>query len=163
MQGIKPASLGKVNNPEVKQFIEKCLVPASIRLPAVELLKDTFLASENQKEHVCNPLQLPNIIPKGMNLPQSEPHPMDIDLNYKKLSESSFTKSSIETRFLTLELKQFTENNEFRLRGEKNEDNTISLTLRIVDRNGKLICYGIRDRFCSLCCDLIMLCLYQVT
>ncbi|XP_044486524.1 serine/threonine-protein kinase WNK8-like isoform X2 [Mangifera indica] len=134
--GIKPASLGKVNNPEVKQFIEKCLVPASIRLPAVELLKDTFLASENQKEHVCNPLQLPNIIPKGMNLPQSEPHPMDIDLNYKKLSDSSFTKSSIETRFLTLELKQFTENNEFRLRGEKNEDNTISLTLRIVNRKG---------------------------
>ncbi|XP_031262712.1 serine/threonine-protein kinase WNK8 isoform X2 [Pistacia vera] len=134
--GIKPASLGKVNNPQIKQFIEKCLVPASLRLRAVELLKDPFLACENPKEHVCNPLQLPNIVPMEMNLPQSETHPMDIDLNYKKLSDSSFAKSNNDTRFLTLELQQFTENKEFRLRGEKNDDNTISFTLRIVDRSG---------------------------
>ncbi|XP_058735661.1 serine/threonine-protein kinase WNK8-like [Vicia villosa] len=38
--GVKPAALAKVNDPEVKQFIEKCLVPASMRLPASELLKD---------------------------------------------------------------------------------------------------------------------------
>lgn len=50
--GIKPASLGKVNDPQVKQFIEQCLVPASMRLPATELLKDPFLATENPKEVV---------------------------------------------------------------------------------------------------------------
>ncbi|CAK9169337.1 unnamed protein product [Ilex paraguariensis] len=44
--GIKPAALGKVEDPQVKQFIERCLVPASQRLSAAELLQDPFLSSE---------------------------------------------------------------------------------------------------------------------
>ena len=126
LQGIKPASLGKVNDPQVKQFIEKCLLPASMRLPAVELLKDPFLLAETPKEVASGPLQLPNLIPKLVNLIQSEPHPMDIDPNCKKLLVNSSTKSIKETpRFSTLELQCFTENNEFRLKWEKNDDNTI--------------------------------------
>ncbi|KAL0283296.1 UNVERIFIED_CONTAM: putative serine/threonine-protein kinase WNK4 [Sesamum angustifolium] len=31
-KGVKPAALGKVSSPEVKEFIEKCLAPASQRL-----------------------------------------------------------------------------------------------------------------------------------
>ncbi|KAK1564456.1 hypothetical protein Q3G72_003684 [Acer saccharum] len=136
--GIKPASLGKVNNPQVKQFIEKCLVPASERLPAMELLKDPFLALETPKEPICNPLQLLDLVPKLTNLPMSEPHPMDIDTNCKKLSVCSSAKSNIENPlFSTLELQLFTENNKFWLRGEKKDDNTISLTLRIVDECGR--------------------------
>ncbi|KAJ8766905.1 hypothetical protein K2173_011723 [Erythroxylum novogranatense] len=41
--GMKPASLNKVSNPQMKDFIEKRLAPASERLPANELLKDSFL------------------------------------------------------------------------------------------------------------------------
>ncbi|KAJ8899543.1 hypothetical protein K2173_018517 [Erythroxylum novogranatense] len=41
--GVKPASLNKVRDPEMKDFIEKCLAPASERLPANELLKDFSL------------------------------------------------------------------------------------------------------------------------
>ncbi|KAI9084019.1 hypothetical protein K1719_034015 [Acacia pycnantha] len=44
--GIKPADLGKVNDPQVRPFIEKCLVSASMRLPASELLKDPLLSTE---------------------------------------------------------------------------------------------------------------------
>ncbi|XVF12901.1 hypothetical protein REPUB_Repub08aG0159700 [Reevesia pubescens] len=136
--GIKPASLGKVNDPQVKQFIEKCLLPASMRLPAVELLKDPFLLAETPKEVASGPLQLPNLLPKLVNLIQSEPHPMDIDPNCKKLLVNSSTKIIKETpRFSTLELQRFTEKNEFRLKGEKNDDNTISLTLRIADQCGR--------------------------
>ncbi|KAB2093633.1 hypothetical protein ES319_A02G105600v1 [Gossypium barbadense] len=131
--GIKPASLGKVNDPQVKQFIEKCLLPASIRLPAAELLKDPFLLAETAKEVRGGPLQLPNVMPQLVNLIQSEPHPMDIDPNCKKLTKSINTAP----RSSTLELQCFTENNEFRLKGEKNDDNTISLTLRIADRYGR--------------------------
>ncbi|XWS50144.1 hypothetical protein CRYUN_Cryun12cG0063700 [Craigia yunnanensis] len=135
--GIKPASLGKVNDPQVKQFIEKCLLPVSMRLPAVELLKDPFLLAETPKEVASGPLQLPNLMSKLVKLIQSEPHPMDIDPNCKKLLVTS-TKSIKETpHFSTLELKCFTENNEFRLKGEKNDDNTISLTLRIADQCGR--------------------------
>ncbi|XP_056689248.1 probable serine/threonine-protein kinase WNK11 isoform X2 [Spinacia oleracea] len=43
--GVMPASLSKVTNPEMKKFIESCLVPASSRPSAKQLLKDPFLAS----------------------------------------------------------------------------------------------------------------------
>ncbi|XVF53142.1 hypothetical protein PTKIN_Ptkin05aG0076700 [Pterospermum kingtungense] len=136
--GIKPASLGKVNDPQVKQFIEKCLLPASLRLPAVELLKDPFLSTETPKEVSSGPLQLSDLIPKSLNLIQSESHPMDIDPNCKKLLVNSSTKSIKETpQFSTLELQCSTENEEFRLKGEKIDDNTISLTLRIADQCGR--------------------------
>ncbi|XP_052482966.1 serine/threonine-protein kinase WNK8 isoform X2 [Gossypium raimondii] len=137
--GIKPASLGKVNDPQVKQFIEKCLLPASIRLPAAELLKDPFLLAETAKDVRGGPLQLPNVMPQLVNLIQPEPHPMDIvhpmdiDPNCKKLTKSI----NAAPRSSTLELQCFIENNEFRLKGEKNDDHTISLTLRIADRYGR--------------------------
>ncbi|KAF2298045.1 hypothetical protein GH714_007936 [Hevea brasiliensis] len=135
--GVKPASLGKVSDPQVKQFIEKCLVPVSMRLTASELLKDPFLATENSKEIVSVSFGIPDLVSKEVKLLQSESHPMDIDI-IKKLSIGSCTKSIIDEvlPISNLELHRFTENNEFRLRGEKNDDNTISLTLRIVKRCG---------------------------
>ncbi|CAN1299696.1 Serine/threonine-protein kinase WNK8 [Linum perenne] len=63
--GIKPASLAKVDKPQVKEFIEKCLVPAAVRLPAVELLKDPFLATESPKEVICDSLQLSSLMITG--------------------------------------------------------------------------------------------------
>lgn len=47
--GIKPASLDKVCYPELKEFIEKCLVPANQRISARELLEDPFLAPKSQE------------------------------------------------------------------------------------------------------------------
>ncbi|KAK8521024.1 hypothetical protein V6N12_004943 [Hibiscus sabdariffa] len=127
--GIKPASLGKVNDSQIKQFIEKCLLPASMRLPAVELLKDPFLLAETPKEAASGPL---------VNLIQAEPHLMEIDPNCKTLLVNSSTRDVKEApRFSSLELQCFTENNEFRLKGEKNDDNTVSLTLRISDQCGR--------------------------
>ncbi|TKY51155.1 Serine/threonine-protein kinase WNK1 [Spatholobus suberectus] len=43
VSGKKPEALYKVNNPEVKQFVEKCLATVSLRLSAKELLEDPFL------------------------------------------------------------------------------------------------------------------------
>ncbi|KAL0435376.1 UNVERIFIED_CONTAM: putative serine/threonine-protein kinase WNK7 [Sesamum radiatum] len=50
ISGIKPAALGKVKDPEVKEMIEKCLLPASLRPSAAQLLKDPFFSSEIQTE-----------------------------------------------------------------------------------------------------------------
>lgn len=50
--GIKPASLSKVKDPEVKKFIEKCIANASDRLSARELLMDPFLQSDGETECV---------------------------------------------------------------------------------------------------------------
>lgn len=45
--GVKPAAFGKVKDSQVREFIEKCLVSPSLRLPAVELLKDPFFNSSS--------------------------------------------------------------------------------------------------------------------
>ncbi|XP_043723835.1 probable serine/threonine-protein kinase WNK3 [Telopea speciosissima] len=54
--GIRPASLVKVKNPEVKQFIEKCIADVSERLSARELLMDPFLLSDEENEIVVQSL-----------------------------------------------------------------------------------------------------------
>lgn len=126
---------------QVKQFIEKCLVPASMRLHAVELLKDPFLATENLKELNCEPSHKLNVMHKLVNSQQPECRPMDIDSNCKKLSSGSCKNHIIEASTRSsLELQKFTENNEFRLQGGKNGDNTISLSLRIANPFGKYSC-----------------------
>ncbi|XP_027363358.1 serine/threonine-protein kinase WNK1-like isoform X2 [Abrus precatorius] len=43
VSGKKPEALYKVSNPEVRQFVEKCLATVSLRLSAKELLEDPFL------------------------------------------------------------------------------------------------------------------------
>ena len=43
LQGKKPEALYKVDNTEVRQFVEKCLATVSLRLSARELLEDPFL------------------------------------------------------------------------------------------------------------------------
>ncbi|GAB4844625.1 hypothetical protein Ancab_038027 [Ancistrocladus abbreviatus] len=60
--GIKPASLEKVQDVKVKEFIEKCLVPASERLHAWDLLK--VLQMENLQEPIRDLVQMPNQIHK---------------------------------------------------------------------------------------------------
>lgn len=49
-----------MSDPEVKEFIEKCLVPASERLSARELLKDPFLEPKNLKKPTRDSLAMPN-------------------------------------------------------------------------------------------------------
>ncbi|XVF22338.1 hypothetical protein REPUB_Repub12eG0163800 [Reevesia pubescens] len=141
--GIKPASLGKVVDPQIKEFIEKCLVPASERLSAKELLDDPFLKVENPKEPIRLPLQLKNPSSKAVNLPAnlpaSGPSSMDIDTDYKQLSLSTCTGSNSESpQHPVLEYQRTHKNNEFRLRGKKEDDNSVSLTLRIADSCGRV-------------------------
>ncbi|KAG2676972.1 hypothetical protein I3760_12G076300 [Carya illinoinensis] len=138
--GIKPASLSKVNDPQVKQFIEKCLVPASIRLPAMELLKDPFLATGSSKDLICDSLQLTSNLAVLVSPPHPESHAMDIiDSNCKKLSVGcSMNIFNGTSDCSTPEFQRFTENNDFRLRGEKLDENTASLILRIADPHGQV-------------------------
>ncbi|XP_008233107.1 PREDICTED: probable serine/threonine-protein kinase WNK4 [Prunus mume] len=135
--GIKPASLGKVNDPQIKEFIEKCLVQASERLSAKELLKDPFLQVDNPMEPIRDPLQLPNQSLKVINLPKSGPLSMDIDTDYKQLSISTCAGSNNGSPQV-LEFLRTNKNNQFRLNGMKNDDDSVSLTLRIADACGKV-------------------------
>ncbi|XP_058189785.1 serine/threonine-protein kinase WNK8-like [Rhododendron vialii] len=134
--GIKPASLGKVNDPEVKIFIDKCLAPASHRLSAKELLEDPFLQSEALKGPSRDPLQLPTQLSRSLSLLNSGPLSMDIDPDYY---HSVCTDSnSLSPHPPVMEFQRMHQNNEFRLKGTKNDDNSVSLTLRIADSGGRV-------------------------
>ena len=129
IQGVKPASLGNVSDTKAKEFIEKCLLPASRRLPAKELLKDPFLEADNMKEPLRHPIKLTNQTPRSPGLLSCEPHSMDVDAEY--------TRSNTESPHgAILEFQRVHQNKEFRLKGKKNDDNSISLTLRIADQHG---------------------------
>ncbi|XP_071701534.1 probable serine/threonine-protein kinase WNK11 [Rutidosis leptorrhynchoides] len=131
--GIKPASLSKVKDPQVKEFIEKCLVPVSQRLSAKELLKDPFLAPELVKERVHERVKVDLV-----NLPKPISCPMDIDNTDDKVSTgSSYVKSNTSSpRSSSLEVHCVTERNRIRLRGEENGKNCLMLTLKIACDNG---------------------------
>ncbi|KAM7525930.1 hypothetical protein LguiA_015832 [Lonicera macranthoides] len=119
--GIKPAALSKVKDPQVKEFVEKCLVPASARLSAAELLKDPFLSPENSEMGL---LQC-SWLARG-----KEPNP-------NKPSSRTYMKNLTHTpQVQSLEFQRFNGKNEFRLKGERNDDGSISFTLRITDLVG---------------------------
>lgn len=133
--GVKPASLCKVNDPGVKHFIEKCLVRVSDRLSANELLKDPFLIPKGVKEEtVDDTLKLPYHVSCSSNSLNCRPQSMDIDPEYY---QSVCTDSSPETQGdPILEFERVHQTKEFRLKGKKIDGNSISLTLRIVDKLG---------------------------
>ncbi|XP_054783535.1 probable serine/threonine-protein kinase WNK6 isoform X2 [Prosopis cineraria] len=137
--GIKPASLNRVNDPQIREFIEKCLVPASHRLSAEELLNDPFLQVENPKNPARDPLQLPHQTPRSIDLSRSGPLSMDIDPDYKQISVSTYAESNCGSpQSPVLELQRTSKENEFKLKGTKNDDKSASLTLRIANSSGRV-------------------------
>lgn len=137
ISGVKPASLSRVADPEMKQFIEKCLVPASMRPSAEQLLKDPFIES-------INPVG-PSPLPVIMNMVESAccsgsevARSMDIDLDGKKSVSSSCIKRSCEApRRLSLEVK-YKDIKTFKLIGEVEDDHSISMTLLFSVTNGHM-------------------------
>lgn len=121
------------------------MVAASERLSARDLLKDSFLQVENLKDSVDNQTQLPKQSPGSLSLSKPLTHPMDMDFesNQSTYTDSSYGSPSIPG----LEFQRCHQNNEFKLMGKKNDDNSISLTLRIRDPAGKVVYICI-----SICC-----------
>ncbi|RRT61656.1 hypothetical protein B296_00015045 [Ensete ventricosum] len=130
---IRVSSLCLTPYPQARQFIEKCLVSAAKRLPAKELLKDPFLQINSTKEPPTDPIQVPNNI-QNMENPISRPLSMDIDSDYKSVPTSTGTENSNLTALTpALEFQRTNRNNEFKLKGQKIDDNSVSLILRIAD------------------------------
>ncbi|MED6197148.1 hypothetical protein PIB30_054021 [Stylosanthes scabra] len=137
--GIKPNSLNRVSDPQIKEFINKCLVPASERLSAEDLLKDPFLQVECSKDPTLNPLNSPNKSPKAIDKPKSGPLSMDSEADCKNVSVSTCAENSHGSSLCPLlEVRRTYKNNEFRLKGTKNDDISVSLILRIADSCGQV-------------------------
>ncbi|KAK7353981.1 hypothetical protein VNO80_19437 [Phaseolus coccineus] len=106
--GIKPASLAKVIDPEVKAFIEKCIAHVSERLSAKDLLTDPFLQSDYDNESV------------GRSSRSQTHHSGNVSHNQVAVDTS--TEAS----------------REFTVEGQRRDDNTIFLKLRIADSSGHI-------------------------
>ena len=125
-----------MNDSQVREFIEKCLVPASERLSAEELLKYPFLQLENLKDSGRDLLQLPSQTLKAVD--KSGPLSMDIDADYKQVSTSTCSKViNGGPHCPVLEFQRTNKNNEFRLKGMINDNDSVALTLRIADVCGE--------------------------
>ncbi|XP_010551179.1 PREDICTED: probable serine/threonine-protein kinase WNK6 [Tarenaya hassleriana] len=143
--GIKPASLTKIKDPIVKKFIEKCLLPASERSSAKELLMDPFLHVSGLTMN--SPLPLPDIVmPKegafgdrclmSEGPPSARNRPSSIDLDDD--SNLPIVNSSDNSGSRCVEVRRAKRGNFFVLKGEENDEHSVSLILRIVDETGRV-------------------------
>ncbi|RYR33861.1 hypothetical protein Ahy_A10g048515 isoform A [Arachis hypogaea] len=150
LQGVKPFGLSKVKDPDVKSFIEKCLVPASQRLSAKELLMDPFLQANGSVTN--RPLPLPDIVlPKfgafenrclmseGPASARIGSIPMDPGGTNELPVTAVFYNNNGDdgTPSPCVEIRRQKGSDIFFLRGEENDENSVSLVLRIADQSGR--------------------------
>jgi WNK lysine deficient protein kinase len=130
---VKPAALSKILNPEVKHFIEKCLVPASERLSAKELLQDPFLCSDNANSFAGT--MIPSSTPKAVEISLDSLH-MDVDTRESMCASPCKKNVLVAPHTPVLEFTRTNRNTELNLKGEKLDDSSVSLVLRIADLCG---------------------------
>ncbi|TXG72051.1 hypothetical protein EZV62_000630 [Acer yangbiense] len=152
ISGKKPEALSKVEDPEVRQFIEKCLATVSCRLPARELLMDPFLQIDDYDSDL-RPMQylrdydeidlplhrqpLYGIHHSNSSLSNGYGNYIDYDpennLDYNQLqfqtSEMDFFTCQEDEHFADFDLS---------IKGKRREDDGIFLRLRIADREGRI-------------------------
>ncbi|XP_065875886.1 probable serine/threonine-protein kinase WNK6 isoform X2 [Euphorbia lathyris] len=149
--GVKPAALSKVKDPEVKQFIDKCIVAAAQRLSAKELLKDPFLDTNGSSRN--HPLPLPDMVmPKmtafgdrclmseGPPSARNKPPSMDLDQDPEMPIITTFSNNNNNlvnghSGYLAVEVRRAKRGDVFLLKGERHDENSISLILRIADKS----------------------------
>lgn len=124
-----------MNDPQIKEFIKKCLVSTSKRLSTKELLKDPFLQVESPKQSILDHLHLSNKSLKVINLSMSDKLSMDLDVDYQFISLSTCVDESNQENphCSILKVQRTYKNNEFRLKGTKNGDKSVSFILRIAE------------------------------
>ncbi|CAN6447322.1 unnamed protein product [Victoria cruziana] len=146
--GVKPASLNKVKDSGVKQFIEKCIADVSQRLSASELLKDPFLQSDGENESTVHPSHLKetgagsNYNECAMPSQQGEgPRPETRESTFvataghEALFSDDNTHASDEHLSTNMD-EQFEGGRDFTVKGQRKDVNTIFLRLRIADSRG---------------------------
>ncbi|XP_020245843.1 probable serine/threonine-protein kinase WNK2 isoform X2 [Asparagus officinalis] len=114
--GIKPASLCKVKDPGVRQFIEKCIADVSERLSARELLMDPFLWSDVDNDSTSHSSR------RDLSAVDDVGHS---DANIINNTTEEVENSPLPARDFTVE-------------GQRKDINTIFLKLRIADSTGQI-------------------------
>ncbi|EOA30205.1 hypothetical protein CARUB_v10013321mg [Capsella rubella] len=127
--GKKPEAFYLVKDPEVREFVEKCLATVTSRLTALELLQDPFLQDDNVNGFDMRPIDYYNGYDEtGVFLRQ----PLIDDPLYHDQYESS----------QICEIDLFANDDEdhvdISIKGKRNDNDGIFLRLRISDAEGRI-------------------------
>ncbi|GAV81183.1 Pkinase domain-containing protein [Cephalotus follicularis] len=151
ISGKKPDALYKVKDPEVRQFVEKCLATASLRLSARELLDDPFLQIDN-----CESDWRPLDYAREMDDMAPFIRQPYLECHYSKHSYSNEYKNGysfeaqnewgyhpIDTEPSGIELfechdDEHSANADISIKGKRRDDGGIFLRLRIADKEGRI-------------------------
>ncbi|XP_068326044.1 probable serine/threonine-protein kinase WNK9 [Pyrus communis] len=149
--GKKPEALFKVKDPEVRCFVEKCLVTVSRRLSARELLRDPFLQVDEYGYDI-RPIEyqrdMYEIVPL-LRQPHSALHQSNSSLsngygNYLGYeTENDLDYNPVDYRLSEIDLLACQEDEhlgdvDLTIKGRRREDDGIFLRLRIADKEGRI-------------------------
>ncbi|RDY07726.1 Serine/threonine-protein kinase WNK1, partial [Mucuna pruriens] len=152
VSGKKPEALYKVNNPEVRQFVEKCLATVSLRLSAKELLEDPFLQIDDygsdskvvQYQRDC--YEVTPLTRQPLNGSYSMNNTLlsgytDNLGSYGPVPELDYYQDDFETSEIGLfdcEEDDDLAEVDTTIKGRRREDDGIFLRLRIADKEGRI-------------------------
>lgn len=148
VSGKKPDALYKVKDPEVRQFVEKCLATVSLRLSARELLDDPFLQIDDFESDL-------RLLDYGRELDERQPY-LDLYRSnsaysngfsnaycYDTLNEWGYEYHPAHTEPSGIELFEYQDDEhskdlDISIKGKKKDDGSIFLRLRIADKEGRI-------------------------
>ncbi|XP_061336409.1 probable serine/threonine-protein kinase WNK9 isoform X3 [Gastrolobium bilobum] len=148
ISGKKPDALYKVKDPEVRQFVEKCLATVSLRLTANELLDDPFLRIDDY-EYDLRPVDSGELDDFGPLIRQPF---LDLHRSYSNFSneysngfgyEGDWCSHPAEIEPSGIELFEYhddepSEDVDISIKGKRKDDGGIFLRLRIADKEGRI-------------------------
>ncbi|KAM7273794.1 hypothetical protein ACFE04_028458 [Oxalis oulophora] len=150
--GKRPDSLYKVRDPEVREFVEKCLATVSLRLSARELLNDPFLQIDDEESNsrlldygrefgVMDPLIRQQSYPQHQHSDDSYWNGYSNDCGYEPQNDWDYHPLEIESS--GIELFEYHDdehslNLDISIKGKKRKDDSIFLRLRIADKEGRI-------------------------
>ncbi|CAL5055062.1 unnamed protein product [Urochloa decumbens] len=148
--GVKPAALARIADPQVKQFIEKCLVPASQRASAKALLQDPFLCPDNTHG---SGTKFSSPSPKAVDISLASLQ-MDVDTCESNRASSGKENGCLASHTPVLEFTRTNNNTELKLKGEKLDNNSVSLVLRIADLSAMSVAAEMVEQLELADCDV---------
>ncbi|KAH1037510.1 hypothetical protein GLYMA_20G228000v4 [Glycine max] len=149
ISGKKPDALYRVKDPEVRQFVEKCLVTVSLRLSARELLNDPFLQIDDY-EYDLKTVENGELDEFGSLMRQPF---FDLHRSYSNFSneysngfgyEGDWGPHPAEIEPSGIELFEYHDDDEpsedvdISIKGKRKDDGGIFLRLRIADKEGRI-------------------------
>ncbi|XP_016733398.2 probable serine/threonine-protein kinase WNK9 isoform X3 [Gossypium hirsutum] len=142
--GKKPEALYKVKDPEVREFIEKCLATVSHRLTAMELLRDPFLQIDDygsdlrlieyqRDSYDAGPLMRQPLYDVHVSNKSSLVNGYSNYLGYGHESNIGYNSHEYETSELDLEDGHLGDV-DLIIKGKRRDDDGLFLRLRIADK-----------------------------